>query len=91
MKVVGIEKRRGEFPDKITGKEISYDNILLHLEAPFQSDKGIGTETTILKIKRENLEKMSGEYLPEKLIGKNLEFGYTLSAGKPALSSIKIV
>ena len=30
LKVVGLENRKGEYPDKETGVLVPYDNILLH-------------------------------------------------------------
>lgn len=91
MKLVGVEKRKGDFSDKVTGKEISYDNYLLHIESEFDGEKGQGIETNILKIKRETFEKISDVKEPENLIGYQLEFGYTLYAGKPVLSAIKAI
>lgn len=93
MKLVGVDKRKGEFQDKISGKVINYDNYMLHLEAPFPADEETkrGTETTVIKIKRDEFEKICEVSDPNKLIGAELDFQYSLYAGKPYLSSIRAI
>lgn len=57
LKVVGLERRNGEFTDKETGAQIPYDNILLHCvnvdPSPFQKI-GLISGTRVCEVKLKN-------------------------------------
>ena len=57
LKVVGLERRVGEFIDKETGEKVGYDNILLHCvnvdPSPFQKI-GLLSGNRVCEVKLKN-------------------------------------
>ena len=92
VKVVGVSRKTGE--GEIDGKQLSWDNMMLHLLNDKDPDT-TGASATQLKVKYGEFEKLTG-LRPEEhfeLIGKEVEFNYMPSGGRgqPKLSAIRVI
>ncbi|MCD8328936.1 MAG: hypothetical protein LUC25_07595 [Ruminococcus sp.] len=87
-KVIGYEYSKGEFTsDK--GDVISYDNIKIYtITDVFQNIVGCGS--SMLKIKRDELFKLTGLNNPDDLLDKEIFPIYTPVGNSVRLTSIRI-
>lgn len=92
-KCVGIQFKKGTFSDEKSGREVAYDNVVIHVESVLAPDPNVfGVQVDQVKIKRSALEYMLGGSIePSEFVGKEILLEYTPIGGKPVLTNIQPV
>lgn len=91
IKVMGYERKSGDFTPSGATAPISYDNVILHITNDDCGVDGfVGTSCEQLKIKSKDIPKIFGCTYDELILFKDcpVELKYSLVGGKPVLSKI---
>lgn len=88
FEVIGLQEKSGEFEDD-HGKTIKYDNIMLYYVTDENPDI-IGFFGKEQKIARAKVKLLNAKDWSE-LLGKQIEFNFSMFTGTPVLSGVKII
>ena len=92
IKILGFQHKEGKFPEEKTGREISYNNVILFYVSDCVKNV-VGCSTGEIKVPFDNCKVITGyDYseLPE-LINKSVELSYIPVGKYQQLSSIRVL